>query len=151
MWEWLLCLKPIWSSDRTFSMCSTVWPRAHKYKMQQLKSLTLEFSSLTSPRNDSLYYLCKDLTSVTPWQRVSSGWGRAGLCSELSCSESQQESSALIWKAGMGKPKGTLGWMVLLDPPCWQEHQSPGCSKAEWQGASLALNSFWMFPRPLRS
>lgn len=36
--------------------------------MQQLKSLTLEFSSLTSPRNDSLYYLCKDLTSVTPWQ-----------------------------------------------------------------------------------
>lgn len=37
--------------------------------MQQLKSLTLEFSSLTSPRNDSLYYLCKDLTSVTPWQR----------------------------------------------------------------------------------
>lgn len=83
--------------------CSTVWPRAHKYMMQQLKSLTLEFSSLTSPRNDSVYDLCKDLTSVTRWQRISSGWGRVGLCSEQSCSESQQECSAQLWKAGKGR------------------------------------------------
>lgn len=125
--------------------CSTVWPRAHKYMMQQLKSLTSEFSSLTSPRNDSVYDLCKDLTSVTRWQRISSGWGRVGLCSELSCSESQQERSAQLWKAGKGKSKRALGRMGLPDPPCWQQQQSQ-----RWQGASLGLNSSWMLSRSLR-